>query len=173
MKIKSVLILMLTSFLLLWCWNTDPVENISFDKYSIPLNFESQLEQTEDTTPTRQEEDILLKIVEPYYLDERFHDSIIAIQTSQIDLEEFFDTNINKLEDQKYTIEDTDSGSFDCNTNKIKYKKSNVEVGLLDMIIYNTQFTFEDEVIYVISYATNDVEKHKQFNKDIKDIYCI
>lgn len=162
--------------ILVACGRSEVFDTIEFGEYNIPLKFEADLVQTWFELSEYQSQWILTMTEQSMEneteSDLLFTDSLVVIDTREDNLENFIISNSEQFGSSNYAIDSSSDGKFDCGNREISYELMNIETNLSSYIVYNSQFIFENDSIFIVSYVTNDIEKHKQFSKDIKNIYC-
>ena len=98
---------------------------------------------------------------------------IISKRSSDQNLNEFVKDNFNLITNSSFKEESTKNNEINCNGSKIPIitKGSKIKTNL-DTIYLSQSFFQKDEKIYIISFATLDIEERDNFTSHIKNINC-
>lgn len=111
--------------------------------------------------------------------DTGFVNSLIIIKTiipSWTDMKSLVDSNIKKLEIKlsKYTTTDTFKKQVKCDTIQYSWYITTFSYQLGSQTLYGGQYFFTDnELVYLISFNTDDKKDSKQFIKSIGTVKCV
>lgn len=98
---------------------------------------------------------------------------IISKRSSDQNLDEFVKENFKLITNSSFKEDSTKNTEINCNDTKIPViiKGSKIKTNL-DTIYLSQSFFQKDAQIYIVSFATLDIEERDNFTSHIKDINC-